>query len=320
MSPIARLSLTALVAILSWAPALAQNPIQWSGNARASIERARELSLPLMFWVDQRSDNLDGDDLRDAEEHAFRDPTVAWLAKERYVPVRVSRNSRVLEEARQLGLPTEFGLYVALVTADGKVLDRIDPGEVAQPQALAERLAAASRRYRDGLYESDLKPIVTDPEAPKEKVRRAVQAVWRLGMFAADRDVVALLDRADLTPTERKRLYAMIASIATEPCIVALLERAASGDRDAAGALARAEPAALEWLIPEMPPPDADEHTARQSAAYTAVTQIARAGAARPAPFWKNSKPEDRAKELDRVTLRARAVLEHWQETVGRWR
>ena len=57
----------ALVASVS-----AQNPIQWSGNARSSIERARELSLPLMFWVDQRSDNLDEDDLL----HMFRDDVV----------------------------------------------------------------------------------------------------------------------------------------------------------------------------------------------------------------------------------------------------
>jgi len=300
--------------------ARAQNPIQWSGNARTSIERAREMSLPLMFWVDQRANIGDDDDLRDAQEAAFRNPIVAWIAQQRFVPVRVSRNSRVLEECRALGLPTEFGLYVALVAPDGRVLAQISPGDVATPEALAERLAAASRTYRNELYDKDYKAIITSKEAPKEEVRRAVQAVWRLGMFDADGDVVALLDRPDLTDSERSRLYAMLASIATRPCIEALLARAAAGDRVAANAMAQAEPGALEWLIPELPPADARSHTERQSTAYAAVSRIASAGPVRPQPFWSNGRAEDREREMNRVRERAAAVREHWTENTGRWR
>jgi len=315
-----RFAAAIMIALSLALPAIAQNPIQWSGNARSSIERARELSLPLMFWVDQRARLNEDDDLRDAQEHAFRDPIVAWLARERFVPVRVSRNSRVLEECRELGLPTEFGLYVALITPDGRVLDRIDPGDAATPTTLAERLAAASREYRNSLYDSEYKAILTNPESPREEVRRAVQAVWRLGMFAADRDVVALLNRSDLTPTERSRLYAMIASIATKPCVDALLDRAAAGDRGAAAALARAETGALEWLLPDLPAEAAGELTDRQAATYVAVCEIARAGVPRPPAFWKNGRPQDRAAEMDRVRQRAQAVLSYWQETTGRWR
>lgn len=309
-----------LTAALWTTAANAQNPIQWSGNARMSIERAREMSLPLMFWVDQRVNWNDDDDLRDAQERAFRDPIVAWIAQQRYVPVRVSRNSRVLEECRELGLPTDFGLYVALVTPAGQVLDQINPGDVATPEALAERLAAASRKYRNELYDQKYKAIITNKEAPKAEVRQAVQAVWRLGMFSAAPDVVALLDRTDLTQTERSRLYGMIAAIATKPCVEALLSRAASGDREAASALGRAEPGALEWLIPELPPGDSDAFTPRQMAAYVAVAQVAKTGAVRPEAFWKNSKVEDRTREMDRVRARAQAVLEYWQENAGRWR
>lgn len=309
-----------LIALALCGPARAQNPIQWSGNARASIERARELSLPLMFWVDERSRSSDDDDLRDAQEAAFRDPTVAWLAQQRFIPVRVSRNSRVLQEARELGLPTEFGLYVALVTPDGRVLEQIDPGAVAGPESLAERLAGASRRYRDELYDKEYRAVLTNKEAPKDEVRRAVQAVWRLGIFAADKDVVALADRTDLTPSERSRLYGMFAAMATRPTIGALLDRAAQGDKAAAAALGRAEAGALEWLVPELAPAETTERSARQAAAYLAVVQIARAGAARTDAFWKTGRAEDRSREIERVQRRAESVLEYWKENTGRWR
>ncbi len=314
-------SVVGVLAALVWIGTVsAQNPVQWSGNARASIERARELSLPLMFWVDDRANDLDEDNLRDAQENAFHDPVVVWLSQHRFIPVRVSRNSRVLKEAAELGLPTEFGRYIALVSADGRVLDQIDPGAVAGAGTLAERLAAASKKYRDELYEKEYKPILTSKEEPKDRVRRAVQAVWQLSLLSADKDCVALLDRGDLTPTERGRLYGMLAALATKPCIDSLLSRAEKGERDAANALARAEAGALEWLIPEMAPADASERTARQSAAYLAVVQIARAGSARPDAFWKNAKVEDRAKELERLTRRAESVLDYWRENTGRWR
>ena len=64
-----------------------------------------------MFWITQGSDVGDDDDLKDAQGESFRDPIVVAIAEHHYVPVRVSRNSRVLEEAGKLGLPTTHGLY-----------------------------------------------------------------------------------------------------------------------------------------------------------------------------------------------------------------
>ena len=103
-------------------PALAQNPVQWSGSVAQSVARAREQALPLLFWVSEGVDRGDDDDLRDAQMESFRDRTVVAIIHKRYVPVRVSRNSRVLEEAQKLGLPTTFGLFAAVITPEGKVL------------------------------------------------------------------------------------------------------------------------------------------------------------------------------------------------------
>src|ERR1051326_718780 len=155
-----------MVLLASAIPARAQSGIQWSGSAKMSVDRAAEMGVPIMFWVTDGS-KWDDDDLKDAQRDAFRDPVVLAITERYFVPCRVSRNSNVLAEAERLGLPTNFGLYIAIITPDGKLLDQIDPGQVASPEALAGRLAAASRAYRDSVYNEKIKPVLTDPKAAK---------------------------------------------------------------------------------------------------------------------------------------------------------
>ena len=306
------------VLLAAAAVARAQSPIQWIGNSQTAIARAQEHQLPLMFWVTERRDVFDDDDLRGAQAQAFRDPIVVSIAHERFVPVRVARNSRVLAEAEKFGLPTGFGLYIALISPDGKLLGQIDPGQVADPDALAQQLTAVFRAYRDQLYTEKLKGAVTDLSAERSRVRPAVQTVWRLGILSADRDMVGLLARQDLTPADRSKIYMLLASFATQPCIEALVGAAEKGDKDAERALSRAEGGALEWLLATLP--GEGEATASQIAAYRAAMQVARAGSPKPEAFWKSAKPEDRTKEVEYVRRKAEPVLDYWRETVGKWR
>jgi hypothetical protein len=295
----------------------AQNPIQWNANVRAAVDRAAEQQLPVMFWVTDGEVIIGDSELQDAQAESFRDPVVVAIAQYYYVPVRVNLNSRVLEEAQKLGLPTTHGLYVALVTSDGHVLDQIGADQVADPQIFAERLTATFRSYRDALYKDTLQSIITSPDSPKTDVRQALHTVWRLNILSADKDIVGLLNRKDLTPLERKRLYSILAAFATKPSVDALLSRAAAGDRDAASALDGAEGGALEFLLPQVP--TADTPTDIQIAAYNAAAKIA--GQSRQsANFWKTAKPEERTRELDALHTRAVTVLEYWKERNGRWR
>lgn len=311
--------ITVLLAIFAMpAPALAQNPVQWNGNVRAAIDRAAEQQLPVLFWVTQSHDVLEDDDLHDAQADSFRDPVVVAIAEHYFVPARVGRNSRMLEEAQKLGLPTAYGLYVALVTSDGRVLDQIDPAVVADASAFAERLTKAFRSYRDALYQSQLKATITSAESSKAEVRKALQTVWRLNILSADKDIVQLLERKDLLPVERQRLYSALASFATGPCVDALLARAAKGDAEATSALAAAEAGALEFLLPQLP--TSDTATDVQVAACEAAARIARMSQRLAATFWSTAKPEDRTRELDSLRARAANVLDYWQERTGRWR
>ncbi len=300
----------------SAAAAVAQNPIQWQGNARGAIARAKEQQLPLMFWVSEQRDVGEDDELRDAEEDSFRDPTVVGLAHDLYIPVRITRTSRVNEELERLGLPTSHGLYVALVTPDGEVLDTIGPMEVANPEALSQRLRAGHRTYVSGLYEQEFAPVIRNPSAPKADVREAVRAVWRLKILSADSDIAALLTRSDLTDPERARLYSMLASFATGPSVEALLSAAAEGKKDAVTALARGEAGSLEFLLNELPGPDSAP-TPRQAAAYDAAARLARLPNPRPASFWEGATPEERTKAIDLLRRRAEPVLAYWMEREG---
>lgn len=298
-----------------------QSPIQWGGNARTAIDHAKQQSLPLLFWITDwtSAGTTAGDELENAQEEAFRDPTIVAIAKHCYVAIRVARNSRVIEECKELGLPTNFGRYIAIVSPDGKLLAQIEPGEVATPEHLVKRMAETYTKYCDDLYATTLKPIITNRESKKDAVRTAVQTVWRLHIGAADADLVALCDRPDVTQSERAKLYTVIASLPTKLGINALLDRAGKGDRDAIQALSRAEVPALEFLLPEMPTADGPAPSERQMAAYTAAAKICGV-VSRADSFWKNAKPNDRTFELEQVHKAAGPTLNYWKTHDGRWR
>lgn len=289
----------------------AQNPVQWSGNVSQAVGRAAEQSLPLLFWVTEGSD-YDDDDLSDAQSDCFRDPVVVGIIQKCYVPVRVSRNSNVLKEAEKLGLPTSHGLYCAVITHDGRLLDQMGPGEVADPSKFAPHLTSAYTKYCDDLYQKELRPILEDLKAAKSRVRLAARAVWRLKIRAADKAIIGLLSRPDLTPTETGRVYELLAGLGTRDCIATLLERA--DDKAAAVALQKAEPDALEWLLPQMPGEEG-EVSAKQYWVYFAVTRICKLSAQRSMDWWKKATAEDRKKELGRVQAKAETVLEYWQQS-----
>jgi hypothetical protein len=317
-----RLVITAAVfAAALPAAARAQSGIQWSGNALQSIDRAKELGVPLLFWVTERTeyDDDDANDLVDAQKDAFRDPIVLALTERYFVPCRVGRNSRAMGEAQKLGLPTNFGLYIAIISPSGQLLAQIDPGQVASPEALADRMAAASRAYRDSVYTEKLKPVLTSPDSMKPQLRRAVRTAWRSRIYSADQDIVKLMGRTDVTKEERARLYPLLGAFATAPCVNALLDAAAAKDTAAAVALARAEPLALTTLVEALPAPEG-EVTDRQLAAYRAAAAVAKLVGPKSDTFWTSAKPQDRRAELDRVRAAAQAALDSWQEREGRWR
>lgn len=303
-------ALIALVLILTPQTSHAQNPVQWSGSAKQSVDRAAEQSLPLLIWVKDTHKELDGDDLEDAQEECFREPQVVHMIQKRFVALRVSRNSRVIDEAGKLGLPTGYGNYCAVITYDGRLIEQMGPGEVAQPQAFLQKLNSAYEKFCDDLYEKELRPLLENPSASKSKARLAAQTVYRLGIRKADTAIIALLSRPDLVAHETSRLYDLLASLGTEASIGALLDRAS--EKPAAIALGKAHPGALEWILPALPAADGDL-TEKQLVAYAAAAKICHT-AAKSGEWWEKTPTDLRQKELDRINAKAVAVMEYWRE------
>jgi len=308
--------------LLSQTPAVAQNPIQWSGSVKQSVDRAVEQSLPLLFWVKEGS-TLDNDNLEDAQEDSFRDPTVVSYVHNHFVPVRVNRNSRVIEEASKLGLPTKFGLYCAVITTEGVLLAEMGPGEVANPEVFAAKLIGAYNKYITDLYVKDLKPQITDLQTPMPQARLALQKVWKLDIKSADADIINLLSREDLTTTQTRRIYELLASLGTKASIEELLKRTdqQSESKAAAAALLKAQPHAIEFLLPALPSPNAPANAdsnlpPAQLAAYNALARISRT-TANSQEWWSHAKPDVRLTEINRVQTKATAILEYLQGQSG---
>lgn len=314
--------LTAVLTLLFHTRSFAQNPVQWSGSVKQSVDRAVEQSLPLLFWVKEGS-TRDNSDLEDAQEDSFRDPTVVAYIHKHFVPVRVNRNSRVIEEASKLGLPTNFGLYCAVLTTEGVLLAEMGPGEVANPEVFAAKLVGAYSKYITDLYQKDLKPQIANLQTPKPQARLAVQKVWKLDIKSADADIINLLKREDLTPTETQRIYELLASLGTKASIEELLDRADQRDetKAATAALLKASPSAIEFLLPALPSPTQSDESPdsdfklnpAQIAAYTALARLCRT-TANSADWWSYAKPEDRQRELGRIQTKATAILEYYQD------
>ena len=74
--------------------------------------------------------------LSDAQAECFRDPAVVGIVHKHYVPVRVSRSSKVIEQAERLGLPTSHGLYCAVLTSDGRLIAEMGPDEIRSAYVL----------------------------------------------------------------------------------------------------------------------------------------------------------------------------------------
>jgi hypothetical protein len=302
-----------LSALLTPAAARGQNPVQWSGSVKQSVDRAAEQSLPLLIWVKDSHNEIDGNDLEDAQEECFREPKVVHMIQKRFVALRVSRNSRVIEEAGKLGLPTGFGNYCAVITFDGRLMEQMGPGEVAMPQAFLQKLNSGYSKFCDDLYEKEVRPLLENPSTSKSKQRLAAQTVYRLGIRQADTGIIGLLSRPDLLPHETSRLYDLLASLGTKASIDALLERAS--EAPAATALGKAHPGALEWVLPELPAAEG-EVTEKQFAAYAAAAKICHT-AAKASQWWEKSTAKLRQEELDRIHAKATVVMEYWREHEG---
>ncbi|MEW6249678.1 MAG: ERAP1-like C-terminal domain-containing protein [Planctomycetota bacterium] len=286
----------------------AQVPIQWSSNLDRSFTNAQRSLRPLLFYVPATNAGAE-DDLDDAQQRVFRDPLIVGLVGERFVPVRVSRSTTSLPFLRSVGAPTLYGGYLLVVAPSGEPVGVIGPAAAANPSALARALTARFREYRTALFKDQYQELLEDPGAAPAAIERALRVVREFIITAADDSVLKLLQRRNLPANLRTVAYETLAILSTPRSIDALFTAARSRQQPAVRALARATPAAIERLLPEL---ELDNEPGRLATAYSAVAAIARVPNPRPARFWNSDNERVKERELERVRAGAESALQAW--------
>lgn len=306
--------LVSLTTLLATPLVIAQAPIQWESNTQRGIDIAEHTQRPLLFHV---PGDDDGDDsgLEDAQDLVFRDERVRTYVGRRFVPVRLPRSLGTERLLRELDVSARFGLIMVVVTPNGELVGRIDPGDATTPRRFLEELAPLFRKYRNELFASELKPRLTTRELDASEVSDALEKVNQFVILDADDTLVELLDHPDLRPLTRTDVYATLATLSTEASIQALL--AAAHDNDGArDALAECTPAGAERMLPAM----RNDRGNVRPYVYAAVAEICELDTAKSKLFWRTAAPSEQQAELSRVSDRVEEVAERWKEQIGELR
>lgn len=294
-------------------PAAPAQGLRWTMNFEQAIALARKTHKPLMVYIVGRTGDRD-DDMEASQKKAFRNPLVAEVAR-RFVPVKISR-SRYRPLLAEWGLPPRTNLEVVFVRPDGKLIDRLSPSGVGNAQTFVEKMVLVFRAYRDGFYQQQIRPKLTAADAKPRDILRAVKWIRDFNILSADRDLVELLDRKDLSENVRKRIYDALAQLSTRPAVQALLKRAKSGDKQAVAALSRCTPEAAEWMLDDLGGPDMQAHLL----VYHAVTKICRVPKVKPDKFWQVRIERLKREEIERVRRIVRDVAKKWRARYGELR
>jgi len=320
--------LLALVGV-GLASAQGQRPIQWIGNVQQGINRARAAGLPVLFYV-SGSRRGDDSDLEDAQQRTFSHPLVRGLVQARFLPVRLARSTETTKLLQRIfasraadaraggGGPTaapRFGRFLLCATPELELIGVILPGQATDAQAFARQLTGMFRKYRAGVLERQLKPLLESEEARPRELLGALRTIQRLLILEADQSVARLLERDRLNTTVRKEAYDTLAVLSTRASAKALLE-AAAHDKRAAQALRRCTPGVVEELLAalDLSKPD------RFMLAYQAVAEICKIRRTRPLGFWTGKNPELISRELEQFEREARRVAKRWKDRYEAYR
>jgi hypothetical protein len=309
------LGIVAGVCLAACAAAQGQRPIQWMSNTQQGVAQAKRTGLPVLFYVSGAGRN-DDSDLENAQARAFSDPIVRGIAEERFVPVRLPRSNENRQMLQQIGAPSGIGLYLAVVTPDGKLIGTIPPGQAAEAKVLAGQMTALFRKYRADVFKRELKPVLEDKEAKQADIIKALKVVEKFLIVEADESVAKLLERDGLSKTVTKRVRDTLAELSTPKCVEVLLE-AALQDKLAAKALARCTPAAAEALLPTLSLEQPEE---KFLVVYEAVTKICKISKTKPRGFWSGPNPRLIAEEIERVKVEVRKAAKRWREKYEAYR
>ncbi len=294
--------------------AAAQSPIQWRTDPQAAVETARSTLLPVLFYIPPSRDD-ERSEIKRAQNDTFRTPVVREIAERLFVPIMLPRSNDNMQMMADMGAPTAYGMYLAVVTPDGKLVGVVEPTDVAEPKRLLARLVVLFNDYRHILYTREVQTILERPNADFGDIQRALGMIAKFRIGEADAAVVKLLERTNLNSAQKRDIYQTLAILSTPAAVEALLN-AAPADRDAAAALERCTPAGAENLLSALKPGGGE----RTWLAYKAITQIDRIEDRKSQVFWQGTDEARQTAEIERVTRLVKDTAQRWRDEGGELR
>ncbi len=314
----AALATAASVVMAAGMPQETQRPIKWINRPEEAVDIAKRTLKPILFHIpdtDIDEELEQQSNLETSQKATFRDPTIRKIAEQRFVPAFLPRSNKNLAMLAEMGAPTEYGMYLAVVTPDGELVGVIEPTETANPRRLAIALTEQYRVYRNAMYETQIKPRLDAEKLSEKEIRTSLEAIREFTILAADQAVLDLLEQPDVRGDARLReeAYQTLAVLATPPTVAALFERALTDDKAAEALAAAPVPAAdelLEYIALDQP-------LEKLRTAYAAVAKIIDLKDPKPPRFWEGDNVRVKTEEVERVQEAARKAIDEWNDKWG---
>ena len=199
-------------------------------------------------------------------------------------------------------------MEISFLTPDGEVLGTLSASGVTV-DSLSQKMSLVLVTWGNKIFESEVKPTLADENAKPDDLKQAVRLVSDFSISAADKSIIALLDRPRLDPSVRKAVLDTLPQLSTKDSVAKLLELARAGDAAATKALEQCTPVVAEALLKEM---KADA-VPFDYVVYKAVTQICKVPKPKPEKFFENSNQKLIDDELKRVTEVVAVAAQKWK-------
>lgn len=286
-------------------------PVQWLSDPQQAVRASQGANRPLLVWIippqRERVPVGEGDKLENRQEHALRDPVVVRQMR-KFVPLRLNRGAN-REIVKDFGFSEAASYEIRFVAPEGQALGAVPSGDVAVAETLARRMATAFEDFVKRVYTRDVQPKLEDKDAKPADLKAALKLVSEFRIAAADRGVIALLERERLDAGVRAAIYEALAAVSTKDALGKLLELARGGDAGAAKALEKVPPVGAELLVAELKPdaPHFDYFV------YRIVTRASRVSYAKPERFFDNADTAQKTEEVQRVSDAVKQAAEKWK-------
>lgn len=301
----------------------ATRPIQWLNQPAQAGQQAQQTLKPILAWVPGDSESRETD-LDRRQQRAMRHPIVVEVVNRYFIPLRFQRTTNVIPVMNQLGLPVQYGQYMAVLPPDTFVpnsaatkIALIDPISLAEPNQLVGALMKARKAYGEKLYTDQIKPLFEQENPTPQDLNKALAIINNYTISPADEGILKLLESRADDRKFVKAAYDTLAETSTQRGVEYLWKQAQGGSKEALDALGNITPDMAEKVL--LPQLRADDPQDRYLA-YRALVKLFKFKPVRQEKWWENAREKQVEDELQTISQTVQSAAQQWREGIGRYR